>query len=122
GRADQGRQTLHAAPGGEDAQLHFRQSKAGARLIDAEPVTAGEGEFQTTTDAVPVDQGKGGIVHAFEALEGVPAAADQFGDAVGRGDRIELVDVGAGNESAFFQRMNHEPGRAIALEVIEYGV
>ena len=113
------RQSLHAAPPGDDTQHHFGQTEPRARLVDDDAVTARERQLEAAAEAEAAHERQGRILDGGETLERVPAALDD-GNSVGLVlDLAELIDVRTGDETVRFSGGDDEPLGWIAIELVE---
>ena len=118
-RSGEPRQPFHSAPAGHDAEHHFGQPEPCPGLVDHDPVTAGERQLEPAAQAKAADERHRRIFHCGEALEGVPAALHDRERGGLVADRLELVDVGAGDEPARLARHDDEAARRVAVELVE---
>jgi hypothetical protein len=121
GRAGKTGQSSHPAPCGDDAEHHLGQPQPRPGLVDDDPVTTGEREFQPAAEAEPADQRKRRVRRGCELVERIPAALDERGGIVDRLQLRELVDVGAGDEAVVLAGPDHESLRRRSSKLAEDG-
>ena len=110
-QADEPGQPLAATGAGNETELHLGETELGLRVVGGDAVVTGERELETGSEAGAVDGGDDGrrkgvstrLTHLL-ALE-----AEPLGRAL-RGERGELLDVGARDEVVGLAR--DEDGRA----------
>ena len=120
--ADQLRQTGAAAPAREDAQHHFGQADLRRRIVRGHAIAAGQRYLGAAAHAEAVDRGDGGEGQFRDALEEVLAAADRVADGAFCVELLEFADVGAGDETLFLGRAQHQRLRRFQRDAFEQAV
>ena len=117
--ADQPRQALGAAAAGEQAQLHFRQAELGLGAVDGDAVVAGQRQFQSAAERGAVERSDHWPAALLQpAQEGLVGFCQLVG-LLRLGHRVDLVDVGAGEEFLLAAGEDHALDGGIALDARE---
>lgn len=109
-RADQARQSLGAAPAGEDAQQDLRLAEPGPLRGDAK--VTGQGELAPAAQGIAVDGGDGGPGHVGQRAQRAEEKPTQPRRVV---RAVQLVDVGPGREHTI-RAGDHHGARGVVGE------
>ena len=126
-QADEARQPDGAAPGGQDADLHFRQAELGGTVVAGDAPVTSEGQLQPTAHAQPLNRCRTGHAQVGDPPERMVAAVDDAAEAfVGHRAGGEAVQIRAGDEDfAFGGNEDHAGDAAVAragFHEVEVGV
>ena len=120
--SDQRRQAHAAAPAGIDAELHFRQADAGRGIARCHPIAAGQRELGAAAHAEAMDRGDRGTGQLGQSLEHLLSAPQRVIHRALGIERLELLDVGTGDEAAGLGRADHQTLGRIQCQALEDGV
>ena len=101
-----------AAESRMNTEQHLRQSQRERGVIGADPVGAGERQFQSAAQGEAADGRHARTGQILELLHDGLAGADQFVAFSGGADLHEFLDVGAGDEAARLARLHDQAVRA----------
>ena len=119
-RIDQPRQAHGAAEAGVQAEHHL--GKTETRVLDRDPVVAGERDLEPAAQAIAVDHGDRGHGQVVEPIDDRVAVGEARLDRGHVGHAAEFVDVGAGDEAARLARAQDHALGQIAFERREHVV
>jgi hypothetical protein len=118
-RAGKARQALHSSPARHDAEHDFGKAEARGGVVDDDAIAARERQLEAAAQAKAPNERDRRILDGRKPLERVPAATHD-GHRVGlAADDLELLDIGARDETARLARRDHETGGRLAVEKIE---
>ena len=105
-----------AAKARVNAQLHFGQAERQAPVVDADPVTAGQGNFQAAAERKTLDRRHGGAGQCRQLIAHLLAVTDQFQRFSLALELGEFAYVGAGDEAGFLAGAQDQATRRLRLQ------
>ncbi len=122
-RIDQPRQPRRTAKAGMQSQLNLRETER--RIVDCDPIFAGERDLQAAAETIAMDDGDGRQLEPLQPVDNRVGTAETRFD-VGRFCRIaKFSNIGAGDKAARLAGAYHQAFRALALDgredVIKFG-
>ena len=104
-----------------NAEHHLGQSQGELRVIGADAVRAGERELEPAAEGKTVDGRNARKGQRIELIEYLLSGAHQSVALLGRTDIDELLDVGAGYETAALRGAHDEADRLLRSDLRERG-
>ncbi len=105
-----------------NSELYLGQPERKPLVRDADPVAAGEGQFEPASQREPVDRGDRRAGQRFESIERPLPGTDQTIGGLGIRKPCEFLDIGPCDEAALLAGDEDDAGWRIACQLPEDGV
>jgi hypothetical protein len=93
----------------EDAEIDFGEAEPRFFVVHRHPIVAGERQLEPAAEAEAADRRDDGRLHVFDAIHHRMRPLQRLRKHRGIGHRVELADIGAGDETGVLARLDDEP-------------